>query len=98
MLYKITRPKACHCNSNSVKHIRVKKTKSSYIHRGIVFAQFLATVFALLRDVAVWRPGTVFHTLANWFEGRIGYPGTGGLIFFETADLKTLWQVDTSTG
>ena len=59
-------------------------------HRGIVLAHFLAIAFASPRVDADWRPGTVFHTSANWFEESLGYPGTGGRIFIETSDLKTL--------
>jgi hypothetical protein len=37
------------------------------------------------REVAVWSPGTVFHTFAMRLEGNNLNPGTGGQIFFDSA-------------
>ena len=56
----------------------------------MVFAQFLASVFAAPRVVAVWRPGIIFQILAIRFEGSELKPGTGKSMFIDSANLVFL--------
>ena len=57
----------------------------------IVFAHLFTSDFAEPKVVAVWIPGMLFQVFAIRLEGNVGKPGTGGLMFLDSAERVFFW-------